>query len=241
MKGKLLIMAAAFMAAFTLSSCLGESDSTSYPEYERIVTVGVGATRLYADNGETLLPVNTVAGLEKVERAIVAFNVLPAELNGAALEPGKTYEVQLDANYCFSVPTAKVIDLNNNEVAKDSLVNTQDPILNVEGLYVKKGYLTATITYGCRQFTPCYLDLAYDSETDMDLSTNTITFTLYYDNKRLGSNTQVKYPYSFRLPPNAYYSFMDASTINVVLRYKFDNSQYRELKTTMTKEDFFLP
>lgn len=241
MKSKLLIMSAALMAVFTLSSCLGSNETTSYPEYERVVTVGAGAATLFADNGEILLPTNSVSGLEKVQRAIVAFNVLPAELNGSPLEPGKTYEVELDANYCFSVPTSNVIDLNNNAVAQDSLVNTQDAVLNVEGMYVKNGYLTATITYGCRQFTPCYLDVAYDSEADVDLSTNTIIYTLYFDNKRLGSNTQIKYPYSFRLDPKAYYKFMEASTINVVLRYRVGNAELREVKTTMTKDDFFLP
>lgn len=242
MRSKLSIVWAALVAAFTLSSCLGNDDSTSYPSYERIVTVGTGATRLYADHGEILLPMNTVSGLEKVQRAIVAFNVLPAEMNGAELEPGKTYEVELDANYCFSVPTSKVIDVYDNSVAKDSLVNTQDPVLSVEGLYVKGGYLTATIAYACRQYTPCYLDLAYDSETDVNLDTNTITFTLYFDNKRMTTTTQIKYPYSFRLPVEAYYHFNESdSPINVVLRYMVGTSDYREVKTTMSKDDFFLP
>ena len=232
---------AAWVSAFTLSSCLGEEGYESYPEYERIVTVSSGATRLYADNGELLLPVNTVSGLEKVERALVAFNVLPAELNGSKLEAGKTYEVELDGNYCFSLPTSKVINLNDNPEAVDSLVNSQDPILNVENFYVKNGYLTATITYGCRQYTPAYLDLAYDSEKDVDLDTNTITFTLYFDNKRLASDAQIKYPYCYRLPMEAYYKFMDASEINVVFRYLVGNSQYHEMKTTMSKDDFFLP
>lgn len=241
MRSKLMIVWAALVAVFTLSSCLGEDDSSSYPSYERIVTVGTGASRLYADHGEILLPKNTVTGLEKVQRAIVAFNVLPLELNGAELEPGKTYDVELDPNYCFSVPTSKVIDLNENAVAKDSLVNTQDPVLNVEGLYVMGGYLTATVAYSCRQFTPCYLDLAYDSETDVNLDTNTITFTLYFDNKRMTTTTQIKYPYSFRLPVEAYYNFQTDEPINVVLRYMVGTSDYRELKTTMTRNDFFLP
>lgn len=241
MKSKLLIMWAALVAACTLTSCLGDNESTNYPAYERIVTVGTGATRLYADNGEILLPMNTVTGLDKVQRAIVAFNVFPEELNGATLEPGKTYEVELDANYCYSVPTSKVINLNNNAAATDSLVNTQDPVLSVEGLYVKNGYLTASIAYACRQFTPCYLDLAYDSETDVDVDTNTITFTLYFDNKRMTTTTQIKYPYSFRLPVEAYYHFENDSPINVVLRYMVDTSDYREVKTTMSRDDFFLP
>ena len=231
---------AALVSAFTLSSCLGDEGYESYPAYERMVTVSSGATRLYADHGEILLPKNTVSGLDKVERAIVAFNVLPAELNGVELEAGKTYDVELDANYSYSIPTSKVINLNNNPVAVDSLTNSQEPVLQVDGLYVKNGYLTATISYGCRQYSPVYLNLAYDSETDVNLETNTITFTLYYDNKRLISNTQIKYPYSFRLPVDAYYKFMDASTINVVFRYMVGNSQYREAKTTMDKEDFFI-
>lgn len=240
MKGKLFILMTALVSVFTLSSCLGDEEYSSYPKYERIVTVASGATRLLADNGEVLLPRNTVSGLEKVGRAIVAFNVLPAELNGSELEAGKTYEVELDANYCYSIPTARVINLNNNPVAVDSLTNSQEPVMQVEDVYVKNGYLTATISYGCRQYSPTYLDLAYDSKTDVDVETNTITFTLYYDNKELISNTQIRYPYSFRLPSEEYYNF-DASTINVVFRYMVEKSQYREVKATMDKEDFFVP
>ena len=39
-------------------------------------------------------PVNVITGLDKVERAVVALNLVPSELNGAQLEAGKTYDVE---------------------------------------------------------------------------------------------------------------------------------------------------
>ena len=242
MKSKLFILMAALVSAFTLSSCLGESESYDYPSHEAVVTVGADAKKLYSDGGQILKPVNTITGLEKVERAVVAFNLIPSELNGATLEPGMTYDVELDANYSYKIPTSPVIDLYDNSVAADSLINSQQPFVKVSNLYVKNGYLTAALAFTASQYAPYYVDMAFDSEKDVDLSTNTITLTLYYDCKtNTAVNIQVNYPFSFRLPSGLYNRFPNASTINVVLKYMVDlGGETNELTCTMKPEDFFL-
>lgn len=233
---------AAFVAAFALSSCLGESDSYEYPSYERLVTVGSEAKKLYSDNGEVLKPVNTITGLDKVERAIVSFNLIPAELNGAELQAGQTYDVELDANYCYSIPTSKIINLDGDAVAADSLINTQQPVLSVSNVTVNNGYLTANLAFSARQYMPYYVNMAYDSEKDVNVDTNTITFTLYYDtDESMPTNVQVNYPFSFRLPSDLYFRFSEVSTINVVLRYMVGmGGEMNETSCTMKPDDFFL-
>jgi hypothetical protein len=186
--------------------------------------------------------VNTITGLDKVERAYVAFNLTTSELNGSTLEQGMTYDVELDANYSYSIPTSSVIDLYENPVAVDSLTKTQQPIVGVNNLYVKNGYLTANLAFTTRQFAPYYVDLAFDSENDVDENTKTITFTLYYDCNATPANVQVNYPFSFRLPSGLFYRFSDESSINVVLKYMVGlGGETNELTCTMKPEDFFLP
>ena len=241
MKGKLFILMAALVSAFAMSSCLGESNSYDYPSYEAVVTVGTDARQLYSDGGQILKPLNTITGLDKVERAYVAFNLVPSELNGSTLEPGLVYEVELDANYSYSIPTSSVIDLYDNAVAADSLIKTQQPLVGVNNLYVKNGYLTAALSFTTRQYAPYYVDLAFDSEKDVDLNTNTITFTLYYDCNATPANVQVNYPFSFRLPSGLYHRFSDVSSINVVLKYMSGmGGETNELTCTMKPEDFYL-
>lgn len=233
---------AALVSAFALSSCLGESESYDYPSYERMVTVGAEAKKLYSDNGEILKPVNSITGLDKVERAIVSFSLVPSELNGTELLAGQTYEVELDANYCYSVPTKGIIDLDGNAVAADSLMNTQQPVMNVNNVTVKNGYLTANLVFGARQYVPYYVDMAFDSEKDVNVETNTITFTLYYDTEgSMPTNTQVSYPFSFRLPSELFFRFPDVSTINVVLRYMVGmGGEMNEATCTMKPDDFYM-
>ena len=233
---------AALVSVVALSSCLGESESYEYPKYEAVVTVGADAKKLYSDGGQVLKPVNTITGLDKVERAYVAFNLTTSELNGSTLEQGMTYDVELDANYSYSIPTSSVIDLYDNAVAVDSLTQTQKPIVSVNNLYVKNGYLTAALAFTTRQYSPYYVDLAFDSEKDVDENTNTVTFTLYYDCNATPANVQVNYPFSFRLPSGLFYRFSDASSINVVLKYMVGlGGETNELTCTMKPEDFFLP
>ena len=242
MKGKLFILMAALVSAFALSSCLGESESYDYPSYERVVTVGSEAKKLYSDNGEILKPVNSITGLDKVERAIVAFNLTPAELNGTELLAGQTYDVELDPNYCYSIPTSRIIDLNDNAVAADSLINTQQPVLSVNNVTINNGYLTASLAFSARQYVPYYVDMAFDSEKDVNVETNTITFTLYFDTEgSMPTNTQVNYPFSFRLPSDLYFRFSEVSTINVVLRYMAGmGGEMNEATCTMKPDDFYL-
>ena len=242
MKSKLFILMAAWVSVVSLSSCLGESESYEYPKHEAVVTVGADAKKLYSDGGQVLKPVNTITGLDKVERAYVAFNLTTSELNGSTLEQGMTYDVELDANYSYSIPTSSVIDLYENPVAVDSLTKTQRPIVGVNNLYVKNGYLTAALAFTTRQFAPYYVDLAFDSENDVDENTKTITFTLYYDCNATPANVQVNYPFSFRLPSSLFHRFSDASSINVVLKYMAGlGGETNELTCTMKPEDFFLP
>lgn len=233
---------AAFVAAFALSSCLGDNESYEYPSYERLVTVGTDAKKLYSDKDEILIPANSITGLDKVERAIVSFNLVPAELNGAELQAGQTYDVELDANYCYSIPTSRIINLDGNAVAADSLINSQQPVLSVSNVTINNGYLTATLAFSTRQYMPYYIDMAYDSEKDVNVETNTITFTLYYDtDKSMPANVQVNYPFSFRLPSDLYFRFSDVSTINVVLRYMVGvGGEMNETTCTMKPDDFYL-
>ena len=90
-------------------------------------------------------------------------------------------------------------------------------------------------------YSPYYVDLAFDSEKDVDENTNTVTFTLYYDCNATPANVQVNYPFSFRLPSGLAYRFEDASTINVVLKYTVGlGGETNEVTCTMKPTDFFL-
>lgn len=236
---------AALMSAFALSSCLGDSESSSYPKYERMVTVGAGAYILYSDGGEKLVPVNTITGLDKVERAIVAFSLASEELNGTDLESGKTYEVTLDANYCYSVPTSRIIDLSDNAVAEDSLVNSQTGISKVESMYVKNGYLTANLTYPISRYGgKYYIDMAYNNDLDVDIENKTLKLTLYYDNKSNTSDYSMTWPYSFRMPLEAASQFVNLSPtdeIDVVLSYRVGMAEVATATCKMTMADFNTP
>lgn len=241
---KILILTAALVSAFTLSSCLGgDGDNSGLPSYQCAATVGSGAFSLYADNGSVLRPVTTVTGLDQLERAVIAFNLVPDDLNGVELESGKTYDVEIDPYYSYSIPTSDVINLYNDEVAADSLVKTQDAITQVQGFYGANGYINATVSMYYNQGTTPYLNVAYNSEEDIDVQNGKLNLTLYYDDK----SDYASYPlsnslFSFKLPLDVYSRMSESplDKVTVVLNYNTSSSGGGQSVTCeMAKTDLY--
>lgn len=86
------------------------------------------------------------------------------------------------------------------------------------------------------------MNAGYDSDQDIDPSTNTLTLTVYYD-----SNVENAYEsgtsfFSFKLPEEEYGQFT-ADSINLVLKAKTTSSgdNFEEVKCRMAKSDLFPP
>lgn len=250
-KMKFAVCLAALAVVLGFSSCL-DSDDSSYPSYQASVTVTgdeVMGYTFYADNGSILVPTSQSAmqapGLKKIKRAVIAFDLVDAT-SGQNLESGKRYNIVLHPNYSQGIPTYDVIDRHNNAAA-DTLVNNQDPIHEMSGLYVKNGYATLGISFQISQTGPFYMNVGYDSSKDVDVAGKTLTLHLYYDQNSKNAYQMVSSLFSFRMPEKEMYNFSSASasdSINVVLKTKTNDygaSVDKELKCKMAVRDFMIP
>lgn len=248
-KMKLAVAFAALVSVFGFSSCLNDSGSSDYPDYQAAVTVTgdeILGFRLYADNGSILIPtsqsVSQLPGLKNVKRLVIAFD-LAGELAGTTptLEPNKTYNVALSTQYYSVIPTSTVIDTYQNEAA-DTLMKNQDPIVSMEGLSAFKGYATTSMTVPYNQSKLFYMNAGYDSETDVDTSTGTLTLTVYYDSNSENAYSTGSSLFSFKLPEVEYGKF-SADSINLVLQAKTTSSgdSFTTVKCRMAKSDLFPP
>ena len=204
-KMKLAVVFAALVSVFGFSSCLNDSGGASGPDFCNVFVTVTGdellGYKFYADFGSVLIPTSQSAAqlsLKNVKRAIVAFSLPEAE-KVSQLEAGKTYNVILDPMYCLQIPTSTAIDTYMNEPA-DTLFKNQDPITSIQGLSAVKGYATTSMTIPYSRSKRFYMNAGYDSDQDIDPSTNTLTLTVYYD-----SNVENAYEsgtsfFSFKLP-----------------------------------------
>ena len=251
-KIRFTLLMAAIASVVTFSSCLNTDDDSNYPMYRSVVTVGPSAFQLYSDNGSVLRPTQSslaaMSGLASAERSIVAFDMADESLQGKELEPNKEYDVILRAG--AKIPTAKTVDLYNNSPA-DTLVKNMDPIesLNKSSVYGRFGYLNAELSFSFKPSVTWTMNAYYNSEKDVDVKNRKFTMTLCYD-KRTNENYQTGVSlFSFRMPSEVKYNFMDAGlsstdSVDVVLRYKLssfgssEENSFQEVKTKMALSDF---
>lgn len=242
-KFRFFVLTAALVSAFAFSSCLDSDGDSVYPSYQCAVTVGPGAFTLYADNGSVLRPMTTVTGLDKLERAVVAFDLVSESLNGSELEPGKSYDVKIDPYYSYSIATSTVIDLYENEAAVDSLVNTQDAINQIAGFYGAKGYITASISVNFNQGVTPYMNVAYNSKEDIDVQNAKVNLTLYYDDKSNYGNYSSTSLFSFKLPGDIFRRVneeVSADSVTVALNYRSSSmGEGQKVECKMAKKDLF--
>jgi hypothetical protein len=220
-KFKFVLYTVALASVVAFSSCLGDSEESDFPAYRNVgVTVGAGGFKLLADNGSYLIPRSMVQGLENVERAAVSFNLASGE--ALELKPGQTYDVIVNTAYSYGIPTYPVIDLWNNEQAKDSLVNSQTGITRVGSMYAVHGYVTLEATVPYSQSETPYVDVAYNSKEDVDVEGKKLTLTFYYDAKSSYTSQTASGVFSFRLPAPAATAFYESQTdsIDLVMKYQ---------------------
>lgn len=239
-KFKFAYLAVALASVFAFSSCLDDSDDSSdYPDFNNVpVTVGNGGFTLLADNGSYLIPTNSVTGLDQCERAIVSFDVVSGS-NVTQLEAGKTYDVEINPNYSYSMTTKRVMDICGDEVALDSLVNSQEAI-SVENMYAVNGYVTTTVTVNFDYGTAAVMDCAYNSEEDIKVNENALYLTMYYDPKSTMTSYSTTTAFSFRLPEYVYEK-LSGDSIDLVMRYKSIGAESTQTKCRMARKDFFRP
>ena len=220
-KFKFVLFSVALASVVAFSSCLGGSDESDFPTYRNVgVTVGTGGFTLLADNGSYLVPVTLVSGLESVERAVVSFDL--ASGGTTEFKPGQYYDVIINTAYSYTIPTYSVIDLDGNEVAKDSLVNSQTGIKGIGSMYAVNGYVTLEATVPYEYSTTPYVDVAYNSKEDVDVEGEKLTLTFYYDSKSNYAGQTASSVFSFRLPTVASAAFNQTDSINLVMKYKGD-------------------
>lgn len=247
-KMKLAVVFAALVSVFGFSSCLNSDGGSNMPTFQAAVTVTgdeILGYRLYADNGSILIPTSQSAaqlpGLKNVKRAILAFDLVGEE-QVSTLEPNKSYNVVLSASYNSPIPTSTVIDTYQNEPA-DTLMKNQDAISSITGLYAVNGYATTTIAIPYNQSKMFYMNAGYNSNEDVDVSTNTLTLTVYYDANSDNAYATGSSLFSFRLPEAEYSRFSSTDSINLVLKAKTTASgdKLEEVKCRMATSDFFAP
>ena len=249
-KMKFAVCLSALAVVLGFSSCLN-SDDSDYPDYQSSVTVTgdeMLGYKFYADNGSILVPTSQSAmqapGLKKVKRAVIAFDLADSN-SGQKLEPNKQYTIVLHPNYSQGIPTFNVINRYNNAAA-DTLVQNQDPIQDMSGLFVKNGYATLGVTFQISPTGPFYMNVGYESDKDVDVEGKTLTLHLYYDKKSPNAYQTVSSLFSFRMPESEMHKFSSASndSINVVLKTKasdYGASADKELKCKMAVRDFMVP
>ncbi len=252
---KLTTLFVTLASAFLFSSCLSNDSNAKYPYYQSYVTITGDAAfgyTFHSDFGCTLKPTSSsvetvLPGLSKsnVKRALVAFDLIPENLNGTQLEAGKTYDIAL-VNYHasnYSLPTYKTIDTHNDQAAADTLVNKKSEITSVDdkNIWAINGYINIPLTLTCEYGKPFFLNCYYDSTKDIDLSTNTLYLNLYY-------NANAEYPsYTgstlscFELPEELYGTFTDS--VNIVVKALVDDkTELSEVgKCKVALKDFLTP
>jgi hypothetical protein len=216
------VLMTALATTFTLTSCLGDSDSSNYADISNVpVTVNTSSfygTTFYADLGCTFVP--TSASLQnydfsKVKRALVSMSLLDENASAYNLEEGKSYNVSV--TYAVGIPTIDVADRYNNEAA-DSLATTQTGISSISSstFYVANGYVTTqlTVPYGSDTYS---MAVVYDSSTDVDTQNNTLSLDLQYNHNSQYVSGTGSSVFSFKLPTGIASRFT-ADSVTVSLR-----------------------
>jgi hypothetical protein len=242
----MMAFATALLSTFTMTSCLGDSSSSSGPDYYNIpVTVvnsGLYGTYFYADMGSTFVPTSASLSqltLTNVKRAMIGFTFVDETQSASSIQAGKSYNVVLDPSYCYSIPTYDIANDYNNEAA-DSLATRQTGISSASTnvFYVANGYLTTYLTLPYSSNTAYSLSMVYNSEEDIDVDNNTLTLNLQYAHNATSAYYTGSAYFSFKMPSDVTSKFQSDS-VNVVMRALLSNTTetYQTLKTKAALSD----
>lgn len=246
-KMKLAVVFAAFVSVLGLSSCLDSGESGPSTQSWLVTVTGDRYTgfKFYADNGGILIPSSASVSsygeaLEKLKRMVLYYSFLDETLPPNPTET-TTYNISFEGG--VPIDTKPVIDMYNNEEASDSLIKNKDEIISLDIASAYKGYITVSTVFnysGNAKQLP-YMNMAYDSETDVDAANNTLNLTLYYDNNAENAYTQVAPQfYSFALPMEVYDRFANDS-IKLVVKAEGGNAQEIRKEIKMAKSGLFPP
>jgi hypothetical protein len=239
---KMAVCMTALLSAFTMTSCLGDSDSNSGPDYYNVpVTVSTSSiygTALYADMGCTFIPTQaSLANVDfsKVKRAIVAFSFVDEGVTATSIQLGKSYNVALESSYCYGIPTYYIADDFNNEAA-DSLSTRQTGISSISttNTYVANGYLTTTLTVPYSGSTAYSMAMVYNSEEDLDGDNNTLTLNLQYAHNATSANYSGSSLFSFKMPEGIASKF-SGDSVNITVRALAATASTESYMTVKTK------
>ena len=243
-KMRLAVVFAALLSVFGFSSCLNGGESEPSPNVWMVTVTGDRYTgfKFYADIGGILVPTTASISsfgeeLEKEERLLMSYRILDENLPA---NPTETTQYSVSFEGGMPIDTKETIDLYNNELA-DSLIENKDEIGSFELMSAYKGYVTvlASFNYSGNNKLP-YMNLAYNSETDVNVEDNTLNLTLYYDENTDNAYTNGKSYYSFRLPAETYGSF-SSDSIKLVINAEGSGSQELKKEVNIPKTGLFPP
>ncbi|MDO4948933.1 MAG: hypothetical protein Q4E55_02010 [Bacteroidales bacterium] len=199
----------------TLPSCLKKAyesgDGTDSAQYGAYVTIygnyDTGYTFL-TDEGAILYP--TSASITSVlpeltykdhgiSRARVTFSVVG--FTPSVITPGEEYTINLvSTGYESYIETRNTIELYDNREAIDTLEAKSKTIYSIDESLsrIANGYINLCINYS--YFSAFTMDLAINSQTDVDVAHNTITFTFYYDSTNTSMGMDATGLFSFLVP-----------------------------------------
>ncbi len=246
-KMKLAVMVTALVSVFGFSSCLDSGESGPATRSWIVTVTGDRYTgfKFYADNGGILVPTSASVSavgesLEKVKRMILSYSFVNEEVLPSTPTENTTYDVTFQGG--APIDTKNVINLYQNEEA-DTLITNKDEIGSFNIVSAYKGYITVASTFnysGDSKKLP-YMNMAYNSEVDVDAANNALNLTLYYDN-----NTENAYQqgtdilYSFQLPSEVYGSFANDS-IKLIVKAEGSSSQELKKEIKIAKSSLFPP
>ena len=204
----------ALLATASLTSCFSDDDNNliMYGTYVTITGNATAGYMFYADEGFTLIPTTTsvetalpALATSNVERAYIVFQLVDQEEGFVELLSGHIYNINVIASSNnTSIPTDNIVDFYQNEKA-DTLVTRQDKISDIGSQsWVANGYITMGVSITYDPSAPCSINMAYNSQVDIDRSKNKVTFTLYYDNNTDNPYQSGSALFSFRIPPFVY-------------------------------------
>ena len=246
-KMKLAVIFAALVSVFGFSSCLNSGESGPSTKYWPVTVTGDRYTgfKFYADNGGILVPTSTSVSsvgesLEKEKRILLYYSFVDEETLPSNPTETTTYDIIYQG--ATSIDTKNVINLYQNADA-DTLITNKDAIGSFNIMSAYKGYITveAAFNYSGDAKKLPYVNMAYNSDVDVDVSNNTLNLTLYYDNNAENAYAQVSgVLYSFQLPSELYGTF---SSDSIKLVVKADGSSSQELKkeVKIAKSSLFPP
>ena len=251
----------ALLSVVTFSSCLGESETTDYPNYSSFVTISGDAFfgyTFHSDFGCTLQPtqesINQVLpGLKNssAKRALISFDLIPESENGKELKAGETYTIALKAAYGSNIalPTYSTIDTYGNQTAADSLTAKNGSISNIKSqIWAINGYANAEMTIVYDYNKPFYMNTYYDYNKDIDIEGKTLYLNIYYNKNSTSATQPGSSVFSFSLPQSAANQFLmngfaKEDSINLVMKAITDyDLQLKEVgKCKMAIKDFYQP